>query len=450
MLKDDPKYQLMWVEENHNYYDLEPILHNYGDKAKKKFGYGILDAATFGTEFTTSYYLELKDLDRIKAEGYNLLADKNRFLELTENIRDARETLNKSVNGFSDVYLTKLTSKELADLYSKTGSDLSTLFTCYSMTQPERCELVEDVVHNFLSKKISGNDSAMFSKLTTPKHKFSFEEKNSQLFKTFSQSIKSENASIDRKLIKSVVYKTQNSDISEKEGLLRVLNPPQDVIHAIEVLSILGEERLKMRFSWMLSLYYNELYLVEFKRRFGISKSDLRKHDAKEIDDLLLEGRKVPQGKLKEREKAFLKVMTGGEISSLEGREAKTYYDYYLSPKEENVRKVTGRPASTGVVEGEVVVFSYLRPDENHNKIRKMKDGQIIVTEMTRPDLVIACRKAGGIITDEGGILSHAAIVSREFGIPCIVGTGNATRVFKDGDLVVLNANVGFAEKSNV
>ncbi|MBI4100007.1 hypothetical protein HY440_03295, partial [Candidatus Microgenomates bacterium] len=68
-------------------------------------------------------------------------------------------------------------------------------------------------------------------------------------------------------------------------------------------------------------------------------------------------------------------------------------------------------------------------------------------TEMTKPDLVVACKKAAGIITDEGGILSHAAIVSREFKIPCLVGTQSATNIFRDGDQVELNASEGIARK---
>ena len=52
-------------------------------------------------------------------------------------------------------------------------------------------------------------------------------------------------------------------------------------------------------------------------------------------------------------------------------------------------------------------------------------------------------RKAGAIITDEGGLTSHAAVISREFGIPCIVGTHKATEIFKNGDLVEVDANKG-------
>jgi len=73
----------------------------------------------------------------------------------------------------------------------------------------------------------------------------------------------------------------------------------------------------------------------------------------------------------------------------------------------------------------------------------KVKKGNILVTVTTHPDYVSAMRKAAAIVTDEGGITSHAAIVSREFGIPCIVGTKVATKILKDGDLVEIDANKG-------
>ena len=69
---------------------------------------------------------------------------------------------------------------------------------------------------------------------------------------------------------------------------------------------------------------------------------------------------------------------------------------------------------------------------------------------MTRPDYIIGIKKAAAIVTNEGGITCHAAIVSRELGIPCIIGTKIATEVFKDGDLVEVNANHGVVKKISV
>ena len=66
---------------------------------------------------------------------------------------------------------------------------------------------------------------------------------------------------------------------------------------------------------------------------------------------------------------------------------------------------------------------------------------------MTRPDYAIILNKATAIITDEGGLTCHASIVSRELGIPCIIGTTIATKVLKDGDLVEVDATEGMVRK---
>ncbi len=75
------------------------------------------------------------------------------------------------------------------------------------------------------------------------------------------------------------------------------------------------------------------------------------------------------------------------------------------------------------------------------------KEGEILVSPMTVPDFVPAMRKAAAIVTDEGGITCHAAIVARELGKPCVIGTKHATKVFRDGDLVEVDSEKGVVRK---
>lgn len=81
--------------------------------------------------------------------------------------------------------------------------------------------------------------------------------------------------------------------------------------------------------------------------------------------------------------------------------------------------------------------------------LRNMKKGDILVAETTSPEIISACKKAGAIITNQGGMLSHAAIISRELGIPCIVGTRNATDKLKSGNLIKMNMENGAIEIIN-
>jgi pyruvate,water dikinase len=98
---------------------------------------------------------------------------------------------------------------------------------------------------------------------------------------------------------------------------------------------------------------------------------------------------------------------------------------------------VRGLGASPGMAAGKVKIV--LDIDE----LDKIKDGDIMVTTMTTPDMVPAMRRASGIVTDEGGVTCHASIISRELGIPCVVGTGDATTVLEENSGVTLDGKKG-------
>jgi pyruvate,water dikinase len=106
---------------------------------------------------------------------------------------------------------------------------------------------------------------------------------------------------------------------------------------------------------------------------------------------------------------------------------------------------VKGIPASPGVAYGKAVVA--LTVDE---AARKMKKGDILVTKMTDPDWVPYMKIASAIVTDEGGMTAHAAIVSRELGIPAVVGTGNATKVLRDGLEITVDGSRGVVYSGRV
>ncbi|OGM30707.1 phosphoenolpyruvate synthase [Candidatus Woesebacteria bacterium RIFCSPHIGHO2_02_FULL_42_20] len=99
---------------------------------------------------------------------------------------------------------------------------------------------------------------------------------------------------------------------------------------------------------------------------------------------------------------------------------------------------LTGAGASPGIATGVVRIV------KNPKEINKVASGDILVAPMTSPDFVPAMKKAMGIVTDEGGQTSHAAIVSRELGVPCVVGTKEATKKLKDGDVVTVDGRAGY------
>ncbi len=106
-------------------------------------------------------------------------------------------------------------------------------------------------------------------------------------------------------------------------------------------------------------------------------------------------------------------------------------------PSEPGTELVSGYGSSPGVATGPVRII------EDIDEADRIDEGDVIVTEMTAPDMVPAMKRSAGIITDEGGMTSHAAIVSRELGVPAIVGCGDATSVLSDGQRVTLDGQKG-------
>jgi len=124
-------------------------------------------------------------------------------------------------------------------------------------------------------------------------------------------------------------------------------------------------------------------------------------------------------------------IYTGKELKKL----------WHLFNKKADLKVVTGTPASKGIVRGRVRII--LKGEDAH----KLQKGEVLITEQTTPDYLASIRYAAAIVTNIGGLTCHAAVISREFNIPSVVGTSNATQVFKDGDLVEVNANHGWVRK---
>jgi len=98
---------------------------------------------------------------------------------------------------------------------------------------------------------------------------------------------------------------------------------------------------------------------------------------------------------------------------------------------------IEGLPASPGIASGVVKIIHSL------DELSKIKKGDVLVTKMTNPDMVVTMQKSVAVVTDEGGMTAHAAIVSREMGLPCIVGTMKATSVLKESQVVTVNGTNG-------
>ncbi len=181
-------------------------------------------------------------------------------------------------------------------------------------------------------------------------------------------------------------------------------------------------ERMSKRFS------------KDFFSSYGNSlPTDYGWYTADEITDYLEKGTTLDAPSLDGRRKAYGMLVTAKRTTFLETAERAIADD--------------DRPVKGNVVSGSGKIVGRVQIVYKAADVKAIPQGSIVVTPMTSPDMVPFLKKAKAIVTDEGGITCHAAIVARELSIPCIVGTGNATKALHDGEMIEMDADSGVVRR---
>lgn len=178
-------------------------------------------------------------------------------------------------------------------------------------------------------------------------------------------------------------------------------------------------------------------------RTIGITRTAMLYTVPDDIYDALLHKKRLDSQRLEARKYNSVGIAQNGKLRILEGRECTVFLNAqgFFDTAKAGVIEVKGMCACPGTVIGTV---RFIRDARD---VATLQKGEILVTFQTTPDFVPAMKKAAAIVTNEGGITSHAAIVSRELGIPCVIGTKIATQVFKNGDRVQVKATHGIVRK---
>lgn len=232
--------------------------------------------------------------------------------------------------------------------------------------------------------------------------------------------------------------------LAQKKALVKTLPPSaQQFLRMFEVLAVLHDRRKEVQ---MKMLYAMLLLGNEIMKRRRLPRETILTMTPEEIIALADTGR-VSKINIEERKTYYWCFATQKKAEIVGGARARRLLEKsgMYTVNEQHSTVVQGIVASRGKIIGSARVG--FEPKE---LARDMKHGDVLITGMTSPDYVPAMRKASAVITDDGGITCHAAIVSRELGIPCIIGTKVATQFFKTGDLLEVNANHGWIKKVNV
>ncbi|NQU98808.1 hypothetical protein HQ533_05035 [Candidatus Woesearchaeota archaeon] len=379
-------YILGWSHSNSPLLWVETIYVGDTDKMFEYFGFKYDNHYFTSRNQKVTFYKHIKT--EMKAIKYGAIKYKDhKFIKFFwKKSKEIEKRINKATKNILDMDLTKKSNKEILELFEEFFDSYSAIMGIYRFCRGD-----------FYKKTIEDIQKG----LPEPK-----EENMARLLNNDFSRMK-----VDPK-IKQILI-----------GMKKV-----------------GDRRFEMHKTWQKAYTEGKVLLKEIGRRFGLTTLEIENCISKEIIEMLKRkkgpNKKKIQNRLKKYKLTYLKE--GYEVTIPKGK---------IENFEDSQNIIKGRTACHEKVKGKVTILRESLSGTLKEDIKKMPEGNILVTEMTAPDMILAMKKASAIVTDVGGLLCHAAIVSRELKKPCIIGTKVATKVLKDGDFVEVDANKGVVKK---
>ncbi len=440
-----------------------------------------------------------EDEKKIKADfGYDYFANSGNFLKYIKEIKHIIKEVNKYKKEYDILSKKGPNRSEIIKLFKKAKNPYHKSLGLYLMTQPEYTSKIEIEIKKDLSKHVSSQEiNDIFITITSSERKSCLDterlnwlknivipainnyknylqakksidlrreiDKHIKKYKYYSAGIEFDlwdnnhylkilkddfNSGVDKvKKELSEINNRYKSIKNKKKSVFKKYNFDENTIKMCQLISELGVIRVDLRIlGWQ---FFNYLIPLLIDKSIKI----LKLQDVKEIDNLsydeFINILNNPSNIKKVLEKKkystnILIIITNKQGYRIyRGKEADKVFRQEIYKECKKVRKFQGVVANKGgIIKGKVSVFKWGSNNFN-KKIYSFPNNYILVAGQTKPLLMPAIRKAKAIITDEGGVLCHAAIVSRELNVPCIIGTKIATKLLEDGDLVEVNTNNG-------
>lgn len=228
--------------------------------------------------------------------------------------------------------------------------------------------------------------------------------------------------------------------------LERELGLGEDEISLFRTYAELGNTKVLRRMVQLHNFEYLDALLRELAIRLDTCEAVFHFMTPEEIlgcmDRGRLENEAHDEAHYRQRAEAMTFIRHDGEEFLLVGEASRACRDAVAEVPVETGGRLSGVPVSPGRARGRAVLA--VRNDESLR--RRFREGDVLVSVETDPDLVPVMSKAAAIVTDQGGITSHAAILARELGVPCVTGVAGATTTLHDGDLLLVDAHRGTVE----
>lgn len=449
----------------------------WGKAMKKIYGVWLEDTLVFRDSNKTEYYVNERQYKKYIKDLYRLL-EKDKFIKNFH--RDAQiklENILEDVKNRFNQDLAKLSKAELLKLYKSFILPNMEQFYVRMWTVFNIAEPLADVLKKKLERQVKDKgkvDRYLLSLLS--------QQKPNDILKERIDILKL--AAIKNKLSKKEFLKETRKHTKKYQHIpmfdfdhdpyredyfldeLKNIKKPKEELNKLKKLFINNRKRFKKilkeikpnkRFKNLLQFLKENIFLrdhrdmirqklnLELKKfysevgeRLSLNLKQVAVLTNDEIIEYLGNNKKFFKKEIMKRGKVYLLIQKRDKVKIYSGNQAIGKFKRELNiSKTKRVKEIKGIVVSKGIVRGRVKVV-YTNRD-----LSKVRKGDILVAAVTRQDFVPVMRKAKAIITDEGGIICHTAIISRELNIPCIVGTKIATEILKDNDIVEVDANRG-------
>jgi|GEM_PF-521478 len=239
-------------------------------------------------------------------------------------------------------------------------------------------------------------------------------------------------------------YNNQTSEwqeiIKRRQALIKQINLSPTLIRFFGAWGDFMVTKIYRRYAQLFALYKTTYYLEEMACRLNISLKEIRFMTSQEIKQALF-NKEINKKEIRARVELSLYYTTKDLEIYYSGEAAKNIIEKYIQKEEQQeFTELQGQCGCRGQARGKVKIINVIQD------MTKMEKGDILVSISTQPDLLPAMKKAAALVTDQGGVTSHAAIVAREMNTPCVIATKMATRVLKDGDEVEVDADQGIVK----
>lgn len=231
--------------------------------------------------------------------------------------------------------------------------------------------------------------------------------------------------------------------IREQAGARRHSRLTGNEIRILKSIGFAGHWQDERKRANLIANYWCQRFISQFARQLRYSVSEIWHLTPRELF-AAYRGKRVSIVELRRRKQISVSydLKNGREGIGSDSNHLEVWKRIQAQNLPMRANALTGIAASPGTYQGTARII-----ETPNQQGRRLRHGDVLVTYMTRPDFVPLMQRAGAIVTDEGGLTSHAAIIARELKIPCVVGTRFAMRVLKDGDRVEVDAVKGIVRK---